>query len=266
MRLYHGTLIHRSRDAWGTIEIVQDEHIRALHFGNAVRQSAMALHTPCQLVLPYTQAMVAGLLFNNRPRRALLVGLGGGSLVRFLLQYFPHCSLDVVEIREQVAKLARAYFLLPDLERLRIHIADGMEFVRQRPATPYDLILVDAYDHAGIAPAVVTAEFYRHCRATLGEEGVLAVNQWGRERASFRALNAALHEAFGKQLLQLPAEGASNVVTLAQPRPIDKRRLRRLLEAARSLESTTETQFVRLAGRLHRYNSPILTRCLPLSR
>ncbi len=266
MRLYHGTLIHRSRDDYGSIEIVQDEWVRALHFGNAVRQSAMSLHDPSQLVLPYTRAMMGGLLFNADPLRALLIGLGGGSLIRFLSQHFPACTLDVVEIRESVTKLARGYFLLPDDERLHIHIADGADFVRRTKSAPYDLILVDAYDHAGIAPAVATAEFYRDCRACLRATGILAVNLWGRDRAAYRALYTALQAAFGKKLLQLPAEGTSNIITLAPARPLDKRGLRHLLQAARALESHTHLEFVRLARRLHHHNSPGLARWLPLSK
>src|SRR3569623_3741806 len=93
MRKYHVTLVHRSRDADGPIEVVDDGVIRTLHFGNDVRQSSMALHAPVHLMLLYAQAMMSCLLFQPGPRRVLLIGLGGGSLARVLRRRWRGCEV-----------------------------------------------------------------------------------------------------------------------------------------------------------------------------
>ena len=100
MRKYHGTVIHRSQDSRGVIEVVDDGCTRSLHFGNAVRQSAMDLNRPEYLVLTYTRAMMSCLLFKPTPCKVLLIGLGGGSLAKFLLHHIPNCTIDAVELRE----------------------------------------------------------------------------------------------------------------------------------------------------------------------
>src|SRR3569623_1391487 len=130
MRKYHGTLIHRSRDADGPIEVVDDGVIRTLHFGNDVRQSSMALHDPVHLMLLYTQAMMSCLLFQPDPKRVLLIGLGGGSLAKFLLHHFPRCKIDAVERRAAVVKLAHGYFQLPETPRLRVTVDDACEHLK----------------------------------------------------------------------------------------------------------------------------------------
>jgi hypothetical protein len=48
------------------------------------------------------------------PRSALLVGLGAGSLAKFIYRYLPDCRITVVEINPQVEFIARQFFKLPD--------------------------------------------------------------------------------------------------------------------------------------------------------
>ena len=126
MRLYDGWVVHQSQSDDGVIEVVDDGDIRSLHFGTFPRQSCMSLQTPHTLELTYTEAMMAALLLNPEPERVLIVGLGGGSLVKFILHHFPNCQIDVVEYRKDVVKVAHNYFQLPENDsRLNIHIGDG---------------------------------------------------------------------------------------------------------------------------------------------
>src|SRR3569833_4622148 len=97
MRKYHGKLVHRSRDADGPLEVVDDGLTRTLHFGNDTRQSTMALADPVHLMLVYTRAMMSCLLFQPAPRRVLLFGLGGGTLDKFNQQYIPSSKVEAEE-------------------------------------------------------------------------------------------------------------------------------------------------------------------------
>src|SRR3569623_2268604 len=99
MRKYHVKLVHRSRDADGPLEVVDDGLTRTLHYGNDTRQSTMALADQVNLMLVYTRAMMSCLLFQPAPRRELMIGLGGGSLAKILLHYFPRSDVEAVERR-----------------------------------------------------------------------------------------------------------------------------------------------------------------------
>ena len=137
-----GILINRTQDEYGTIEVIEEGGLCSLHFGSRPKQSSMFLHDPWRLALSYTRAMTAALLFNPQPQRALLVGLGGGSLAKFLLHHFPDCQIDVVELRKEVVNLAYDYFQLPLDNRLNVVIGDASALNRFR--YPDDLLVMVA--------------------------------------------------------------------------------------------------------------------------
>ncbi|MDQ2695423.1 MAG: hypothetical protein M3Z21_08605, partial [Pseudomonadota bacterium] len=105
MQRYGGTLVHCSRDAEGFIEVVDQFGLRSLHFGNPTLQSRMRLADPAALMVDYTRAMLAPLLFIDPPATVLILGLGGGSLARFMLYHFPRCRVQVVERRAAVVEV-----------------------------------------------------------------------------------------------------------------------------------------------------------------
>jgi spermidine synthase len=76
--------------------------LRALHIGGTAVQSAMQLNDPYALALDYTRCMMAFLLFHAEPREALMIGLGGGSLAKFLHRELRHLRVRVVEIDTRV--------------------------------------------------------------------------------------------------------------------------------------------------------------------
>ncbi|MEJ2344638.1 MAG: fused MFS/spermidine synthase [Gammaproteobacteria bacterium] len=176
----------------------------------------MYLHAPERLVLPYTRAMMSFLLFVPDPKRILMIGLGGGSMAKFLLHTLPHCQFDVVERSRPVTQLAHAYFGLPRSTRLRIHIGDGADFVCQRAADAvYDAILVDAFTAQGIPASIVSAPFFAHCAATLAPAGVVACNLWGGRQTGFRTTLATLRRHFGSNVFTLQVRARGNVIALA---------------------------------------------------
>ena len=265
MRKYHGTVIHRSQDSLGVIEVMDDGHIRSLHFGNAVRQSATDMSRPEYLVLNYTRAMMGSLLFNPSPAKILLIGLGGGSLAKFLLHHFPRCTIDAVELRELVVKLANGYFLLPEDQRLRIHIAEGAGYVRHLASVAssyYDLILIDAYHSAGMDDNMAEQQFLHACFQLLTADGLMAINLWGRDQPHYGRARRALQQCFAAKPLLLPAEGTTNVIALALRRANHKRSLKSAESHAKVLENQTGVELVRISRTLLKHNGSLLDRIL----
>lgn len=251
MRKYHGQLIHCDRDDWGLIEVVQDDMMRTLHFGTSARQSSMYLAQPSSLALTYTRAMASCLLFCPQPKSALLLGLGGGSLAKFLRHHFD-CVVDAVELRPKVAAVAYDFFHLPRERQTRVHICDATEYLHHPNRRSYDLVLVDAYLGNGISEAVSRAEFYSACHERLSRKGVLALNLWGSDRRGLRAALAGAKGEGDTPVLKLPAEGTTNVIMLGFAAPPSREAWRTLRDRARELSANTQTEFVHYGGLLQR--------------
>jgi spermidine synthase len=239
MKRYGGTLIHGGRDKGGVLEVVDAHGVRSLHFGTRPRQSAMSLAEPDRLELAYIRAMLSVLLFIAKPERVLLLGLGGGSLARFLLSHYPRCRIDAVERRADVAEIAHRYFDLPRDPRLAVHIADAYEYCdaeAQMTEAAYDLILVDAYDHQGMDQSVNAEEFFRACTRLLRPLGALAMNLWGTQKAAFKQSAEWLRACFPGRAFKLPVPNKGNVIGLAVGEQFGKPDLEDFIARAKNLE------------------------------
>ena len=263
MRLYYdGLVVHQSQSDDGVIEVVDDGDIRSLHFGTFPRQSCMSIQTPHTLELTYTQAMMAALLLNPEPERVLIVGLGGGSLVKFILHHFPNCQIDVVEYRQDVLKVAYDYFQLPENDsRVNVHIGDGYLFVQKcfcEGAAPYDMVLVDAYDHTGMSTSVGIQAFFDACASLLTPDGVMSINLWGTNRPVFKQTMARINESFDGKSLVLPVEDKGNVIVLATIRLVTQANLKKLKLSVPLQEEKLQIKLAKLLYELIRRNRPYI--------
>lgn len=171
--------------------------LRCLAFppGRAL-QSCMRIDDPTRLVLPYTQALAATLGVPGEVRRLLMIGLGGGSLVRWLQRYRPDVELDAVDIDPVVVEVAREWFGVRAGPGLRILTADGREHLN-RAALRYDLVWLDAFGPDYAPRHLTTVEFFRLVRSRLEPGGAVAANIWapGVNRA-YHAQVRAVQEVF----------------------------------------------------------------------
>lgn len=112
-------------------------------------------------------------------KNVLVIGAGDGGVLRELGQYPGIETVDLVEIDEQVIEVCKQF--LPQTacgfqdKRVRIHIADGLKFVRS-VENAYDLIIVDSTDPFGPGEGLFTKEFYGNCYNALRADGIM-VNQ-----------------------------------------------------------------------------------------
>lgn len=265
MRLYYdGLVVHQSHSDDGVIEVVDLGDTRSLHFGTFPRQSSMSLRTPYTLELTYTEAMMACLLLNQNPERVLVVGLGGGSLVKFLLHHFPECIIDVVEYRQDVVKVAHGYFNVPEKDpRLNIHIGDGYLFVQERyyqADARYDLLLVDAYDHVGMAASVGVQPFFDACAGLLTSQGVMSINLWGSDRPLFHQTMDRINQSFEGKTMTLPVENKGNVIGLATNRVVTQASLKKLKSTVEQQELHLNINLPKSLHGLTRQNRSLISR------
>jgi spermidine synthase len=234
-----------------SIEVSEQAGVRYLHFSAEWIQGAMRIGRPNVLELAYTREMMAGLLLREPPwpQKALLIGLGAGSLPKFIYHKLPETKITVVEIDPQVEIVARLHFKLPDDPlRLRVVIGDGAHFMLQ-DGECYDAILIDGFDKDGKAGVLDTEPFYRACRARLTPGGLLAVNLLGRSRG-FAASKERIATAFDGRSLAFPSCNSGNVVAFARgDEPVDIA-FPDILERARAVLRQTGLDLAPTAQRL----------------
>ncbi len=260
MYKYEGLLIHESHDDEGIIEVIEHKGVRSLHFGSHPRQSSMLLTDPCKLELNYVRAMTSWLLFKSTlDDDALIVGLGGGSLTKHLLQHFPECRLKVVEYRKSVVKIARNYFSLPLDPRLKIIVDDGGDYIRQRSDAyreHYSLLFIDAFDHEGMASSICNEAFFDACKALLKIDGILVMNLWGgTHNPEFQQVSLWLGRVFDWQTLFLPIRDRGNIIALAFNDYSPRYSMKELRTNALELEQQYQIEFPTFLKDLRKYNA-----------
>lgn len=197
-----------------TVEVTEHRGIRQLHLGTGAIQSAMRVNRPWDLELAYTRAMMSYLLFVPEPEEVLMIGLGGGSLAKFIRKHRPQTRITAVEISSQVAAAARNHFDLPENdEYLEVIIGDGTEYIFGHPESA-DVILLDGFDAGCQVETLATQAFYKACKRALKPGGVLVVNLWGRD-PEFVTWFSRLVAAFDEQVAWLPIMGKVNVIAIA---------------------------------------------------
>lgn len=223
--------------------IVSDQYpLRSLRFTGESRQSCINVHEPHVLQLAYTRWMMSALLFSGPPKRILLLGLGGGALVHFLLHNHPHLQIDVVEKSEKVIELARKYFGLPFQKHLHIHTQDAESYchrLKKTPTTRFDHILIDIFDADAMAPSMNQQNFYSDLCMLLTKKGVLAANLWGANKTEFTRARKAMQVGCNRHVLQLKVPEKGNIICLGFRQLIT----RQVLSQARNKIPASEQQY-----------------------
>lgn len=215
-------VVHSERSAYQTLIVTDSPTRRCLRFddvNSALNQSCQQLTEPDQLVFDYTRAMTALLLlWQPPPQRVLLIGVGGGSIPRAVARTRPQVELDAVDIDEAVIQVAQRYFGLTPQPRLRLHVADGREFVaatRSR-GQHYDAVLLDAFDAHGIPPALFSEEFLRDIHTVLTPDGVFLANTLAGS-VSYAQETRTATAVFGRiYSVQLAVSGGNRLIVAAR--------------------------------------------------
>ncbi|NMM28133.1 MAG: fused MFS/spermidine synthase [Glaciimonas sp.] len=182
--------------------------MRTLHFDGRFIQSAMRISAPDDLLLSYTQTMMAFLLFNPEPQHILMIGLGGGSLAKYCYRKLPASRITVLELDSDVINL-RGKFGIPDNDtRFQIVHADAADYLAGMDHK-VDIILHDGFTADGLAPSLSTETFYRLCNTVLNRDGVLVSNLWG-DADDLAPVMKRLYSVFDSRMWWSGASGSFN--------------------------------------------------------
>ena len=188
------------------------------------QQSSMALDDPFDSDIEYVDYLHLSMAVKPDAMRTLVIGLGGGSVVKRMWRDYPPMHIDAVEIDPDVVDVAREYFALPDDERIAVAIGDGREFLRRNRHT-YDIVIIDAFDDDEVPRHLTTDEFMREVHDRLAPGGVVVYNVigslYGPHSRPFRSLHRTLSGVWRRIWLfplghaGQPGEASRNIIALA---------------------------------------------------
>ena len=231
-----------------SIAVSEARGLRTLHVGGEAIQSSMRLEDPYALALDYTRCMMAFLLFHPEPRKALMIGLGGGSLAKFFFKKLKSTKVKVVEVDERIVHAAREHFALP--KEIQVEIGDGAEALTPECC---DVLVVDAFEDELHVPRLASAEFYDGAFLALEEPGALVVNFMNDDPKLDLTLQR-LERAFGGAVLALPALYDPNIIVFALRGSEKSISWAELRARAALLEARLGLPFTRYVSRLRAMN------------
>lgn len=248
MEEFSGWYAMLSRASDGHPFVVDADGKRSLQFDGITIQSQMALDDPAALALDYTRTMMGFLLFHPAPRHIAMIGLGGGSLVKYCLDTLPDTAVTAIEINPEVIALRDAFGIPPDGPRLRVLCCDGADYVRDPGEAP-DVLIVDGFDAAGMPRQLCSAGFYDHCCATLADGGMMVVNLWSGD-SRYGLYASRIRDSFEDRVVVVRAEEDTNRIVFASKDPHFPPARAQLFHRARALAVRHAFGLVPLAQRI----------------
>ncbi|MFZ6657069.1 fused MFS/spermidine synthase [Undibacterium sp. TJN19] len=194
----------------GRAFMLDDDNLRMMYLNPQCMQSAMKRDAPDELLCAYSRAVMGFLMFVPQPAYILLIGLGGGSLVKYCYRHLPGCRITVLEINADVIAMRDAFMIPADDERLQIIHCDALEHLQQHTYQA-DVVLLDAYDENGLVAELNTSSFYTLCHRHLLPGGVLVANVWGKPSALADMLSR-LRSVFARQVYWLRSADSYNLI------------------------------------------------------
>jgi spermidine synthase len=194
------------------------EGSKSLYFSFDALQSRMSSAHPEQLDMDYTRTMMGFLIFDSSPVNIAMIGLGGGSLLKFCYRHLPEALLTVIEINPHVIALRKEFAVPEDETRIAIVCADGADFVRTLPSrtsSRYEVLLVDGFDSQGLPASLCSQRFYDDCFQALSAQGVMVVNLH-HDHPDHALFTRRVKQAFDGNFLEVASKEKSNSILFAR--------------------------------------------------
>jgi spermidine synthase len=212
----------------------------------------MSLAHPNDLILDYTKAMMSFLLFHVRVHSVACIGLGGGSIPKFIRKMLPEINICVVENSQQVINVARQYFFLPENdERLSVVYADGMTWIDS--AGEYDVIMLDAFDGSGVPTGFTDDGFIRKIKNRLTYQGIYIQNLWSND-PQLKSRIKQIETTFD-QIALIPTPKGGNIVALAFCKEPTAAHMATITKLSRELRLSLGLDFDDMVKRMRSFQS-----------
>ncbi|XP_059306195.1 uncharacterized protein LOC132057556 isoform X1 [Lycium ferocissimum] len=137
--------------------------------------------------------------------RSVVIGLGAGLLPMFLHKHLTFAEITVLELDPVVVDLAKEYFDFRDDERLKVHVTDGLKYVKDaalKSTEEIDMLIVDvdsSDSSSGLScPAAdfVEESFLTAAKDSLSDQGLFVINLVSRSQAIKDSIYSKLKSVF----------------------------------------------------------------------
>ncbi len=114
----------------------------------------------------------------ERPKRLLMLGIGGGTVLDMFLEYYPGLRADAVDIDPVIIGIARQHFGIGRSGNVTLVESDADAYIRKRTVRgpTYDIILVDLFIGNRIPDFVLDQRFVAGLRRITAPHGRLLIN------------------------------------------------------------------------------------------
>ncbi len=157
-------------------------------YSNGVLHSQYNKNTPINGAI-WDLLLLPGFFAPSLPKRILVLGLGGGTIVHLLRRFFPESHITCVELDSEHITIAKQFFLIPT-ENVNIVHADAYAFLKDAAHKKigekqrFDWIIDDVFQHGTGEPERIEAvsglaETYLSC---LQKNGLLSINVIGSKQ------------------------------------------------------------------------------------
>jgi spermidine synthase len=196
--------------------------------------------------------MMSFLLFHVRVHSVACIGLGGGSIPKFIRKMLPEINICVIENSQQVINVARQYFFLPENdERLSVVYADGMTWIDS--AGEYDVIMLDAFDGSGVPAGFTDDGFIRKIKNHLTGQGIYIQNLWSND-PQLKSRIKQIETTFD-QIALIPTPKGGNIVALAFCKEPTAAHMATITKLSRELRLSLGLDFDDMVKRMRSFQS-----------
>lgn len=213
-------LIAIEQSAYAEIRVVEQNNVRYMVIDGGTH--TIVDPQTWESYFPYVNVLDIAALWFDRPGDMLLIGLGGGSVVKRYAS--AGWTVDAVEIDPVVTKMAYEHFGLKQSEA-RVFEMDGRQFLMATEDS-YELIIMDAFGSSSIPFHLVTSEAFALIHSRLSANGLFAMNleAVGWDDIIVKSLAVTVGEQFEHVVvlpMAEPPDQLGNLVIMASDRPLE---------------------------------------------
>ncbi len=132
------------------------------------------------------------------PGKVLLLGVGGGSAVELIEDFWPNAKITGIEIDPLMIELGKKYLKLGKARNLKIEVRDATRWLVHNKAK-FDLVLIDLYIGSKIPEKFKGEKFIKLVEHSLSGSGIAAFNHLYSmsEKEDALSLERKLRKVFG---------------------------------------------------------------------
>ncbi len=145
--------------------------------------------------------LLPGFFLKTPPKRILVLGLGGGTVVHLLRHFFPLSDITCVELDKEHIHIAQQFFKIPAKNTRLVH-GDAYDFLKsegEQKNEKYDWIIDDVFQHLSGEPKreKTFSEIFNLYLSALSHDGLLSLNVIAdRQYSQLRPLSINFKHAY----------------------------------------------------------------------